>query len=138
VGETTSLRALAQLVFERNKTRDNSQNKVDLERPASEAVPRRSEVSQPGKTEDASSVANLVAPSVWFERTAPPADGEPGYAEPCSKRRGRMEHRDGAFLHFCVQCGAWGSYGYDVGLRAGHPGHWYCSGHRRGSARYKG
>jgi hypothetical protein len=121
VGETTSLRALARLVFERNRTRDNSQNKGDREPPASEALLRRSGVTQSGEPEDAISGANLVALSTWFERTAPPVDGEPGYEQSRTKRRGRVEHRDGVFLHFCAQCGAWGSYGYGVDVRAGHP-----------------
>ena len=29
-------------------------------------------------------------------------------------RRGRVERREGLFLHFCIDCGAWGAYGYGV------------------------
>jgi hypothetical protein len=74
--------------------------------------------------------AELVAPSAWFQRIASPAIGEPSLDEPCAERRGRVEERDGQFLHFCVTCGAWGAFGYGVSLRAGRLGRWYCAAHR--------
>lgn len=74
--------------------------------------------------------AELIAPSRWFERIAPPAEGETGYEMPCAARRGRVEERDGMFLHFCPDCGSWGAYGYGVNLRAGRLGRWYCTAHR--------
>jgi hypothetical protein len=74
--------------------------------------------------------AELVAPSAWFERVAPPASGEPRYEMPCAARRGRVEEREGVFLHFCAQCGAWGAFGYGVSLRSGRLGRWYCAEHR--------
>jgi hypothetical protein len=72
----------------------------------------------------------LIAPSPWFERIAPPAEDEPGFEMPCATRRGRVEDRDGVLLHFCCECGAWGAFGYDVNLRAGRLGKWYCVAHR--------
>jgi hypothetical protein len=85
-----------------------------------------------GKSENliAAPEVKLLAPSSWFERAAPPADREPGYELPCLARRGRVEQRDGVLLHFCVECGRWGTFGFDVFLRAGRPGHWYCAEHR--------
>ena len=68
--------------------------------------------------------AEVVAPPAWFQRVAAPATGEPGFDEPCAERRGRVEERDGQFLHFCDACGAWGAYGYGVRVRAGRQGRW--------------
>jgi hypothetical protein len=61
---------------------------------------------------------------------APLAESEPGFSEPCVARRGRVEVRDGLFLHFCAECGAWGAFGYGVNLRADQLGRWYCGAHR--------
>ena len=72
----------------------------------------------------------LLAPSPWFEREIPAPDGEPGLEQPCAARRGRVQELDRAFLHFCVECGAYGAFGYGVNLRAGHLGRWYCGAHR--------
>lgn len=56
---------------------------------------------------------------------------EPGFELPCFARRGRIVFRsDELFLHFCCECGAWGSFGYGLRLREGQPGRWYCAGHR--------
>src|SRR5207247_4784155 len=44
--------------------------------------------------------AELLAPALWFERAAPPAQGEPDYEQPCAARCGRIEQRDGVWLHF--------------------------------------
>ena len=75
--------------------------------------------------------ANLVAPSSWFERFVPPPKGEPGFDLPCIARRGRVKRLEGAVvIHFCVECGAWGTYGYGVNLRANQLGRWYCAAHR--------
>jgi hypothetical protein len=74
---------------------------------------------------------NLVAPPDWFERVASPAEGEPRFDEPCAERRGRIEELPGRlFLHFCIECGRWGAFGYGVNLRAGRLGGWYCATHR--------
>lgn len=72
----------------------------------------------------------LVAPSPWFARVASLAEDEPNFDTPCGARRGRVEKRDGLFLHFCVDCGAWGAFGYGVNFRAGRVGRWYCAAHR--------
>jgi hypothetical protein len=49
----------------------------------------------------------------------------------CGARRGRVEARaNGAFLHYCVECGRWGGFGCGVNLRAGQLGRWYCADHR--------
>ena len=69
----------------------------------------------------------LLAP--LFKPVSPP-DDEPAYSEPCIARRGRVEARGGLFLHFCVECGAWGAFGYGVNLRADQLGRWYCAAHR--------
>jgi hypothetical protein len=45
-------------------------------------------------------------------------------------RRGRVQEINGALLHFCVQCGRFGPFGYGVRLRAGLLGRWYCREHR--------
>jgi hypothetical protein len=45
------------------------------------------------------------------------------------------ERPDRTFLHFCHECGRWGSYGYGVVLRTGKLGRWYCAAHRPGSSR---
>ena len=74
--------------------------------------------------------AEIVAPSAWFRRAASPGIGEQSFNEPCARRRDQAEYRDGVFLHFCAECGAWGAYGYGVNLRAGRLGRWYCAAHR--------
>jgi hypothetical protein len=74
--------------------------------------------------------AEVLAPSSWFARFAQPTEDEPNFDVPCSARRGRIEERDGLFLHFCFDCGAWGAYGYGINLRSGRLGRWYCAVHR--------
>jgi len=69
-------------------------------------------------------------PSPWFERAIPAAAGEPGLEQPCVARRGRVQELDHTFLHFCVECGAYGAFGYGVNLRNGRLGRWYCRAHR--------
>jgi hypothetical protein len=56
--------------------------------------------------------------------------GEPGVDQPCTARRGRVQESNGVFMHFCIQCGRFGPYGYGVSLRAGQLGRWYCGDHR--------
>jgi hypothetical protein len=77
--------------------------------------------------------AELIAPSTWFECVARPAEGEPGFEHPCAARRGRVGDRNGVFVHFCIECGRWGAYGYGVSVRAGRLGRWYCAAHRPGA-----
>jgi hypothetical protein len=36
---------------------------------------------------------------------------------------------EGRFVHYCA-CGEWGSFGYNVSLRTGRLGTWYCREHR--------
>lgn len=56
---------------------------------------------------------------------------EPDFEAPYEPRRGRVEERaDKTFHHFCVECGAWGAFGYGVEARTGKLGRWYCAGHR--------
>jgi len=69
----------------------------------------------------------LIAP--LFERI-PPGEGEPSFEMACAARRGLVEERGGIFVHFCAECGAWGAFGYGVGLRVGRLGAWDCAEHR--------
>jgi hypothetical protein len=80
--------------------------------------------------------AAIIAPVKWVERIALPASREPGFSEPWSPRRGRLEWQGDTLLHFCSVCGAWGSYGSGVNLRGGSVGRWFCATHRpqRGKA----
>ena len=72
----------------------------------------------------------IVAPVDWFERVAAPLSSEPSLEHPWPPRRGRVEEQGGVLLHFCVVCGAWGAFGFDVDLRAGRRGRWFCRAHR--------
>ena len=72
----------------------------------------------------------LLAPPPLFGRVTQPAEGEPGLEQPCAARRGQTQEVEGAFLHFCVECGAFGAFGYGVSLGAGRLGRWYCREHR--------
>jgi hypothetical protein len=74
----------------------------------------------------APSVAGVIAPPRWAERTA--GAGEIPFEQPCAERRGLVERRGGALVHFCIKCGRWGAYGY--GATGDHPGRWYCREHR--------
>jgi hypothetical protein len=74
--------------------------------------------------------SNAVPPSPWYERAILAAEGEPGLEQPCASRQGRTQELDHAVLHFCIECGAYGAFGYGVNLRAGRPGRWYCAAHR--------
>jgi hypothetical protein len=66
----------------------------------------------------------VISPARW----AGPASDGPSFEEPCPERRGLVERRGAVFLHFCVECGRWGAYGY--GTTLSHPGRWYCRLHR--------
>ena len=80
----------------------------------------------PAPPEDAARPSPIIAPVRWAERAA--VAGEPGFELPCPERRGLVERRGGAFLHFCVACGRWGAYGYDCA--GDKSGRWYCREHR--------
>jgi len=69
----------------------------------------------------------IIAPAHWV---AGAADNypEPSFEMPCLERRGLLERRNEIFLHFCVECGRWGTYGY--GATGEKPGRWYCHLHR--------
>jgi hypothetical protein len=69
----------------------------------------------------------IISPVRW---AAPPtmATGGPSFEEPCPERRGLVERRGAVFLHFCIECGRWGAYGYGASL--GQDGRWYCRLHR--------
>jgi hypothetical protein len=81
-------------------------------------------------TEYESNESKLLTPQVQFKEVTRSAEDEPGFEQPCAARRGRVEQSGGALLHFCVECGRFGPYGYDVRLRAGQLGRWYCREHR--------
>ncbi len=137
MAETVSLKALARLVLARDSERDSSRDRVSRRSHAAEALPRQSAspVSDASPGGPILFETKLLAPLLWFERVAPPVEGEPLYEKPCIARRGKVEERDGVLLHFCTECGAWGAFGYGVGLRAGRAGRWYCATHRpRGRA----
>jgi hypothetical protein len=65
-----------------------------------------------------------------FQAATLSAINEPSVEEPCATRRGRVEEHGDVLLHFCVECGRFGPYGYGVRLRAGQLGRWYCREHR--------
>jgi hypothetical protein len=48
----------------------------------------------------------------------------------CESRKGLVVTLGPIFLHFCVECGKYGPYGYGVELRKGKEGTWYCKEHR--------
>jgi hypothetical protein len=72
--------------------------------------------------------ATVIAPAQWFEKD--PVGDEPPYDQPYLARRGVIRCSAGRFEHFCVVCGAWGGFGFEV--TAEEPGHWYCFRHRPG------
>jgi hypothetical protein len=71
--------------------------------------------------------AAVIAPARWAA-AAVGERPEPSFDMPCPERRGLVERRGGAFLHFCRECGRWGAYGY--GCSSNSPGRWYCREHR--------
>jgi hypothetical protein len=42
---------------------------------------------------------------------------------------GTVEHQGNSLVHHC-HCGKWGAFGFDVALREGKLGAWYCGEHR--------
>jgi hypothetical protein len=72
----------------------------------------------------------VIAPQRLSGRLASlqPPD-EPPYDRPHDLRRGRIIRSGSSFLHFCVICGAWGTYGYGVATND-QTGSWYCREHR--------
>jgi hypothetical protein len=72
----------------------------------------------------------LLAPLARSKTEGLLPEGEPNLERPCSDRRGRILEFGGALLHFCVECGRFGPYGYDVRLRTRKFGRWYCYEHR--------
>jgi hypothetical protein len=82
--------------------------------------------NEPAPARDVAHSAPVIAPARWVEKAVPA--GELGFEEPCLERRGLIERRGGAFLHFCIECGRWGAFGY--GCTGNNPGRWYCRKHR--------
>jgi len=78
----------------------------------------------------------VIAPVSWHEHLSPARLEETPYDQPSSERRGRMERAGAAFLHFCVICGAWGSFGY--GVTRNRPGLWFCNKHRQDGDQHSG
>jgi len=74
--------------------------------------------------------ASVVAEVPNFARVLMPADGEPAAEQPWAVRRGRVQELNGVFLHFCLECGRFGAFGYGVRLRDRRLGRWYCGEHR--------
>jgi hypothetical protein len=73
-------------------------------------------------------MADVISLACWVVGRASDCCSEPSFEMPCPERRGLVERRDGVFLHFCVECGRWGTYGY--GATGAKPGRWYCQMHR--------
>lgn len=92
-----------------------------------EASEPAARVQQAGSETDRSE-PEVIAPISWYEHLAPPALRETPCDQACPERRGRVEHMGSAFLHFCIVCGAWGSFGY--GVARDRPGLWYCGQHK--------
>jgi hypothetical protein len=67
--------------------------------------------------------AKVIAPARWVTGAAGNSL-EASFEMPCLERRGLVERRNGIFLHFCVECRRWGTYGY--GATGAKPGRWYC------------
>jgi len=70
--------------------------------------------------------AAVIAPRRWVEVVA--GANESSFEMPCPERRGLVERRGRLSLHFCIECGRWGAYGY--GATGNNPGRWYCRLHR--------
>jgi hypothetical protein len=89
-------------------------------------IPLRADISTPA---DISAPADVIAPhSLAGHAAAVQPKDEPAYDQSCLARRGRVQRKGGAFLHFCVTCGAWGAFGY--GVTGDQHGLWYCLPHR--------
>jgi hypothetical protein len=104
--------------------------------PASFApMPQKSQMSQQANVGTSAPVRSIgrtdlevIAPAPWYEHIVTPRPEETPYDQPSPARRGRIERAGPALLHFCIICGAWGSFGY--GVTPDRPGLWYCGGHR--------
>jgi hypothetical protein len=81
-------------------------------------------------TEYESNESKLLTPQVQVKELTQSAEDEPGFEQPYAARRGRVEQSDGVFLHFCVECGRFAPFGYDVRLHASQLGRWHCQEHR--------
>ena len=118
MSETETLKALAHRVLDRDGARDSSETLSFAS--ISLSFHRLRHVAPFG-----------IAATEHLARIVPHSDGEAGLERPCSARRGRVVVLDnGAFLHFCCQCGRFAAFGYGVRLRAGQLGRWYCGEHR--------
>jgi hypothetical protein len=82
---------------------------------------------EPAQRDNSTTSAPIIAPVRWAAAAAGERPG-PAFEVPCPERRGLVEKRGGAFLHFCRECGRWGAYGY--GCSSDSPGRWYCREHR--------
>jgi hypothetical protein len=77
-----------------------------------------------------SNESKLLTPWVQFKEVTQSAEDELGFEQPCAARRGRVEQSGRVLLHFCVECGRFGLWGFGVHLREGQVGRWYCYEHR--------
>jgi hypothetical protein len=103
-------------------------------RPVPASVVRRVREAKPELLALLHREGTTLAEMRGFARAPVPRSDEPGLQQPCAGRRGRVGVIDGAFLHFCVECGRFAAFGYGVRLGAGRFGKWYCGEHRpRGS-----
>ena len=60
----------------------------------------------------------------------PPPPNPDDWLQPNLDRRGLIKQDGGVLLHFCPECGRWGSVGVGVELKRGRLGRWYCAEHR--------
>lgn len=52
-------------------------------------------------------------------------------AKEAAERIGLVRNKPGQpFEHYCMTCGEWGAFGYDVDLLKRQPGRWYCNNHK--------
>jgi hypothetical protein len=120
MAEAVSLKALARQIFARERGRES----------LSQGCPNAGETLGQSAGQRAAAREAPADVLALFSRIVPFADGEPGLEQECDARRGRVQEVDGAFLHFCVQCGRFAAFGYGVRLRVGRLGRWYCGEHR--------
>jgi hypothetical protein len=70
----------------------------------------------------------VISPGTWYEHLVSPKLTKAPFDKACPERRGRVERVGSVFLHFCVICGAWGSFGF--GVTGDRVGLWYCGKHQ--------
>lgn len=70
----------------------------------------------------------VIAPVLWYERLVPPELRKIPNDQASPERCGWVQRVGPTFLHFCIGCGAWGSFGY--GITRDRQGLWYCNKHR--------